>query len=255
MDLSIKELKTEARKILRGRWKTVVLGFFVPFIISLFLTYVPEINSNIENEAALVMLLESVAMSFVGNMILYAFLIGVNNLIILGKRSKKKNRGFSRILFVAVSCFSKIFIPVFMLRFVFQAIDTFLTVQNAVLLYDMLFYSYMELHIYLVFTQLIRVIINALFFYFNIVYIFTPCILSLFPLIRGKDAMHMSMRMTKGIRGKLFLLELSFFGWTVLGCLAFFVGSFFAMAYETATICVLYKKISPKLSFSLKRAL
>lgn len=241
--LKIRDIKKEAIILLEGKWKSVVLGLFVPFIIGILITFVPDYETYQDEGVFLFSFFESVILSFFSSVISYSFLIGVINLILGG--NKKERRGdFSRILLVAIASFSRAFFPVFILKFAYQITNTFLLPDNAIVLYDILFYSYIELPAYIILTQIIRIIITFLFLYFNIVYIFTPYVLAESPFIKPEFAMKMSERITLGVKWKLIILVLSFVGWLILGAFSMFVGSFFAMAYQISAICVFYRKIT-----------
>ena len=70
----------------------------------------------------------------------------------------------------------------------------------------------------------------------------TPYILADCPNVPAKEALKISMRMTKGYKGKIFVCLLSFYGWMMLSALTFgilyvvFVGPYmqttFAGFYE-----------------------
>ena len=49
----------------------------------------------------------------------------------------------------------------------------------------------------------------------------TSYILAVYPNVKATDALKLSMRMTKGHKGKLFVMHLSFIGWGILSCLTF----------------------------------
>jgi uncharacterized membrane protein len=54
-------------------------------------------------------------------------------------------------------------------------------------------------------------------------YRMVPYILADCPNVTATEALKLSMRMTKGHRMKLFVLDLSFIGWSLLGCLTLFI--------------------------------
>jgi len=71
-------------------------------------------------------------------------------------------------------------------------------------------------------------------------YSMVPYILSDNPNIGAKRALQLSEQMTRGHKFDIFVLELSFLGWYLLGVLALVVGTFFVMPYEDATKAELY---------------
>ena len=70
-----------------------------------------------------------------------------------------------------------------------------------------------------------------------------PYILAENPGMTGKRAREISERMTDGKKWEIFVLELSFIGWILLGALACGVGTFFVMPYVDATYAELYAKL------------
>lgn len=69
-------------------------------------------------------------------------------------------------------------------------------------------------------------------------YRFTPYILADCPNVKARDALKLSMRMTDGIKGEIFLFDLSFLGWFVLtaltcGILAIYTAPYFFIAEAT----------------------
>ncbi|MEK3913408.1 DUF975 family protein [Paenibacillus sp. FSL H7-0331] len=71
-------------------------------------------------------------------------------------------------------------------------------------------------------------------------YRMVPYILADNANIGYKRAVELSNRMTAGHKFKMWVLDLSFIGWYLLGCIALFVGVLFVMPYENATKAELY---------------
>lgn len=67
------------------------------------------------------------------------------------------------------------------------------------------------------------------------------------PNYEWKDCFAESERIMKGNKGKLFILELSFIGWNIIGALCFGIGTFWVSAYTNATKAHFYQSISNKL--------
>lgn len=67
-----------------------------------------------------------------------------------------------------------------------------------------------------------------------------PYLLAENPGMSGKRARELSERMTDGHKGDIFVLQLSFIGWLLLGCLACGVGTLFVTPYIEATSAELY---------------
>ncbi|MCS7463323.1 DUF975 family protein [Paenibacillus doosanensis] len=71
-------------------------------------------------------------------------------------------------------------------------------------------------------------------------YSMTPFILADNPGIGTKRAVELSNQMTQGHKWRMFVLDLSFIGWYLLGTLAFFVGVLFVLPYVNAVKAELY---------------
>ena len=67
-----------------------------------------------------------------------------------------------------------------------------------------------------------------------------PYILAENPKLTGKRAREISDAMTDGEKWEMFVLELSFIGWFLLGALCCGVGTMFVTPYRQATFAELY---------------
>lgn len=97
-------------------------------------------------------------------------------------------------------------------------------------------------------AMLWRAFLNFLWFLLLIIpgivaayaYRMVPYILGDNPNIGFKRAVQLSTEMTKGHKFHIFLLDLSFLGWLLLGVLALFIGVLFVLPYINATRAELY---------------
>lgn len=71
-------------------------------------------------------------------------------------------------------------------------------------------------------------------------YCMVPYLLSDNPSLSGSRAREISRMMTDGEKGRIFVLDLSFLGWFLLGSLTFGIGTLFVNAYYRATMAELY---------------
>lgn len=78
-------------------------------------------------------------------------------------------------------------------------------------------------------------------------YFFIPYILAENPAISYQRAFEISRDMTDGIKFQIFVLELSFFGWYLLGLVTFGIAGFFINPYVEATLTELYMAQRAKL--------
>ena len=77
-------------------------------------------------------------------------------------------------------------------------------------------------------------------------YCMVPYILAENPHISSEKAFELSKLMTRGEKWKIFVLQLSFFGWYFLGMLCCCVGGFFVEPYYEATFAELYQVMREK---------
>ncbi len=97
-------------------------------------------------------------------------------------------------------------------------------------------------------TMVWRALLNFLWFLLLIIpgivksyaYSMVPFILAENPNIGYKRAVELSKQMTQGHKLNIFVLDLSFLGWILLGTLACFVGVLFVLPYINATKAELY---------------
>ncbi len=73
-----------------------------------------------------------------------------------------------------------------------------------------------------------------------------PYILADNPKIGHKRAIALSNQMTMGEKWNIFVLDLSFIGWYILGALLMGIGVFFVQPYYDATSAELYLKLREK---------
>ncbi len=77
-------------------------------------------------------------------------------------------------------------------------------------------------------------------------YYMVPYILAENPNISSKRAFEISKKMTDGEKWRIFVLELSFIGWEIVGMLCCYVGIYFLLPYYEATFAELYQVMREK---------
>lgn len=103
-------------------------------------------------------------------------------------------------------------------------------------------------------TMFWRGLLNFLWFLLLIIpgivkyyaYRMVPYILADNPNIGRKRAVELSVQMTNGQKFDMWVLDLSFIGWYLLGALAFGIGMLFVMPYDNATKAELYLVLRQK---------
>src|SRR6056297_2975402 len=97
--------------------------------------------------------------------------------------------------------------------------------------------------IYLILWTLLLIIPGIIKLY---AYRMVPYILADNPDIKAKRAIQLSKDMTDGEKMDIFILDLSFLGWFILGSLLFGIGIFFVQPYYDSTNGELYLKLREK---------
>ncbi len=78
----------------------------------------------------------------------------------------------------------------------------------------------------------------------TLAYFMTPYILADCPNVRPTEALKLSMRMTQGHKGKVFVMALSFIGWAILSALTFgILQIFFVGPYMGTSFAGLYSEL------------
>ena len=77
-------------------------------------------------------------------------------------------------------------------------------------------------------------------------YILVPYILAENPDIEWRRALELSRKMTDGCKFDIFVLQLSFFGWYLLGLIALVIGTLFVGPYYEGTMAELYATLRLK---------
>jgi uncharacterized membrane protein len=92
------------------------------------------------------------------------------------------------------------------------------------------------------FVVMILLSIPAIIKYYA--YSLTAYVIADCPNVKATDAIKISMKMTKGHKGKLFVLDLSFIGWSLLSCLTLFILAFvFVVPYYTTAWSGFYEEL------------
>lgn len=236
---SIKGFKKSALESLKGRWKIpliaslITIGIIICLIVSI---YPWEILFSSDFSAFNIS-------SFIGKMlVLYAVILLIfpvltfSYLVLIQKMRKTKEKIVFSDYVEGFSFWNKGILAV-----LWQCLWYFLWA----LLYCAGFAVIVFLYTLLIQTNLSFLGIILLYVALAVLYVFiyskyySYCmnlyILANNPKIKIKKALSLSIKITNGYRGKLFLLDLSFFGWYLLCCLTLGIGLFFFLPYYSMT--------------------
>ena len=236
---SIKGFKKSALESLKGRWKIPLIASLITIgiIICLIVSVYPwEILFSSDFSAFNIS-------SFIGKMrVLYAVILLIfpvltfSYLVLIQKMRKTKEKIVFSDYVEGFSFWNKGILAV-----LWQCLWYFLWA----LLYCAGFAVIVFLYTLLIQTNLSFLGIILLYVALAVLYVFiyskyySYCmnlyILANNPKIKIKKALSLSIKITNGYRGKLFLLDLSFFGWYLLCCLTLGIGLFFFLPYYSMT--------------------
>lgn len=236
---SIKGFKKSALDSLKGRWKIPLIASLITIglIICLIVTVYPwEILFSSDFSAFNIS-------SFIGKMlILYAVILLIfpvltfSYLVLIQKMRKTKEKIVFSDYVEGFSFWNKGILAV-----LWQCLWYFLWV----LLYCAGYAVVVFLYTLLIQTKLSFLGIILLYVAWAVLYVFifskyySYCmnlyILANNPKIKIRKALALSIKITNGYRGKLFLLDLSFFGWYLLCCLTLGIGIIFYSPYYMMT--------------------
>ena len=97
--------------------------------------------------------------------------------------------------------------------------------------------------------MMLFVILWAMLFYIPgivkaLSYFMTPYVLAEYPNVKPKEALKLSMRMTKGHKGKIFVMLLSFIGWLILSGMTFGILQWLYVGpYMNSSLAGMYEEI------------
>lgn len=236
---SIKGFKKSALESLKGRWKIPLIASLITIglIICLIVTVYPwEILFSSDFSAFYIS-------SFIGKMLVsYAVILLIfpvltfSYLVLIQKMRKTKEKIVFSDYVEGFSFWNKGILAV-----LWQCLWYFLWVllycagfAVVVFLYTLLIQTILSfLGIILLYVALAVLYVFIFSKYYS--YCMNLYILANNPKIKIKKALALSIKITNGYRGKLFLLDLSFFGWYLLCCLTLGIGIIFYYPYYMMT--------------------
>lgn len=234
-------LKSDALKLLKGKWNAFVLALFIPFVIyfaimTKFSMAISQIPSMMYQEKYFVYLnLGSLAFSIVFELVTVG--------IYYGLRDPKKKAGCLSVYAFGIKSLRKM-LPTFLLGLILPVgINMLLGSSYIDKFYDYLMFSLMRYESYKILILILSYGVQLLSLYLKYALLLVPCILVHHPEFNSIQLMKQSFSDTKGNKFYLFFLTLSFVGWMLLGTLAFIIGILWATVYMTAANYAYYRRI------------
>lgn len=227
-----------ARDALNGKWAIAVIAGLIAVLLGAAGSNGPEVNLNIENSGA------NLSFDFAGQTIfstggglnsgIGAFLVGSAIYIVLGALV------LAAIYFVLGSI-----IQVGYSKFNLELVDRREVSLN-------LLFQYFPHWKTTAITRLLRTVYTFLWFLLLIIpgivatysYAMTDYILAEHPELTANEVIARSKEMMDGNRWRLFCLQISFIGWSILASLTLGIGNLWLTPYKQAATAAFYREIS-----------
>lgn len=234
-------IKSDAKRLLRGKWNPLVLSLFVPFLLfmALQVTCFSKIESMPPTPKREQYLFYAQITILVFSVVMQLLMAGIYENL---KPTRKKASFFS-VYYVSVKKIWKMLPTLLVVHVIPFRITYWLSYGEAIRFYDYLMFSVMDYHVYLLILQIIIGIVGLVSMYFQYSLLLVPAITVEHPEYGGLRLMKESFRASKGNRIYLALLSISFMGWILLGSLAY-IGILWAILYLYAANYAYYRRLT-----------
>lgn len=235
-------IKRDALRLLKGKWNAVVLSLFIPFL--LFVVFVIKLSQaaeGITSQAELepFFLYQTIA-TLVFSIILDLIFVGIYRNL----QPQREKASCPNIYLVGLQSTVKM-LPTLCIKYLVPLAVSFLFTSELVTwFYDYLMFSLMDYQIYLIVVEVVALAIDIFTIYLSLSLLLAPCILANHPEYGGIRLIKESFSYARGNRFYLIFLSVSFFGWFLLGSLAFTIGILWAMAYMMTAHYAYYRRLA-----------
>lgn len=234
-------LKSDALRLLKGKWKPLVVSLFLPF-----LAYCAFLVKKLLMETSMTNPVLSMELIFQFDVATVAFTL-ITEIITLGiyhnlHESKEKASFFD--VYAFGFRYSWKLLPALGLWFILPtAVNMLMSYGNLAWFYDYLFFSLMSYEGYYLLLSILSLVVQIVGLYFQYALLLAPCILADHPEYGAFQIVKESFRLSRGNKMYLFLLGFSFMGWVLLGSLAV-IGVLWAMLYMLGARYAYYRRLS-----------
>ena len=235
-------IKSDAKRLLRGKWKPLVLALFIPFLLFVALLVkfqMPTSTMAPTPQQAQYQLYTQIA-SLVFCVVLQLLMVGIYENL---KPSREK-ASFFLTYTVAVKKAWKMFPTILLGTLLPLAVSYLLSSELAIRFYDYLMFSVVDIVVYQFILEILTLVIAIISVYLQYSLLLVPAILVEHPQYGGFQLVQESFRLSKGNRFYLFMLNISFLGWLILGSWALYVGVLWAILYMFAAFYAYYRRIT-----------
>jgi uncharacterized membrane protein len=240
-----RQLKKEARELLRENWNKSVLTLFIPFIFYIGImaklfsgkSYDEILRITSSGAFDIISIFLALIMSFAPLALAHGFF----------QMKKGEKQSVWGNYFAALRNMPR-YIPCVAVACAIGYVSGKLGSESDISRwYDLFFFAY--IYDYWVYILICGAVSSVLFIsalYFALAALFTPYIITENARISGIGALAESFRLTRKIKWRLLFLGISFAIWYFLGLFALVIGYLWALAYYYAAVFVYYVKLSGK---------
>lgn len=234
-------LKTDALRLLKGKWNPLVLALFVPFLV--YVVYAVRFTQMLEQATSTVQIERYLQYqnitAIVFSLLLEILWVGMfRNL-----NPKQEKANFFSIYWEGLKSSIQM-LPALCLQYVLpMAFTWLLTSDYVVKFYDYLMFSLMDFTVYSIIIEVLLLLVTVLSVYLTFSLLMASCVVAHHPEYNGFRVVKESFYCARGNRMYLFWLSFSFMGWFFLGSLAFTIGVLWAGVYLKATHFAYYRRL------------
>ena len=232
------ELKGMARNMLLGRYQVPILAMLlatlIPSMILLPFNYLCSDRSTIPMQAVLYYLA-----SFIITMIELLLNCGVNRIHLLIARGQQTQIG--DMFWIIKNRPDRVLIG----GFLFTLISWIPLIPSFV--FDLMAPEMLSTASYLIISELLTIVGIILGFLFTLPFYLIFWIYADDPDVDTREALKRSIALMRGAKWRLCLMQLGFFGWTILGALSFGIGFLWILPYMNQTFTNFYLELKQEL--------
>lgn len=235
-------IKRDALRLLKGKWNAIVLSLFIPFL--LFMVFFIKLTQAIEGLTSPTQL---ALYNQYFNIVVLVFSCLIELITVGICRNLQPGRKKANCLNIYLEGAKSFFrmLPTLCIKYIVPAAFVALLTSDLMLkFYDYLMFSLMGYTAYRTLVEILVLGIEIVSIYLSLSLLMAPCILANHPEYGGFRLMKESFSYARGNRFYLMFLSVSFFGWLLLGSMAFTIGVLWAMTYMLAAYYACYRRLA-----------
>lgn len=235
-------IKSDAKRLLRGKWNPLVLAIFIPFLA--FMAFQLKFGMVAEKMPPTPQKEQYLFYAQLGTLAFSVLMQLLTVGIYENLKPSREKADFFLVYAVAGKKILKMFPTILVVFLIPFHISRWLCGAEAIRFYDYLMFSVIDYHVYLIILQVLSCVVGIISVYLQYSLLLVPAITVEHPEYGGLRLMKESFRVSKGNRFYLLMLSFSFLGWLVLGSLALYIGVLWAMLYMITANYAYYRRLT-----------